>query len=167
MKTVLTTLVLAGMVALAYADPVPQAIIDAAIAPRQFTAEMLNPDITQANVQDTICRKRFTKTIRPAVVYTNGVKFKLMREAGIPEADADKYELDHIVPLVVGGQPRKLANLMLQPYEGVLGARKKDRLEIKLQNMVCDGEIDLATAQREIGTDWVSTYEKYIRHKKR
>jgi hypothetical protein len=155
------------MVGLAYADPVPQAIIDTSIAPHHFTAEMVNQDITQANIQDTICRKRFTKTIRPSVIYTNGVKFKLMREAGIPEADADKYELDHIVPLVVGGHPRKLANLMLQPYEGVLGARKKDRLEIKLQNMVCDGEIDLAAAQQDIGSDWVSAYEKYITHKKR
>lgn len=161
------TLVLAGMVALAYADPVPQAIIDASTASRQFTTEMVDQDITQANIQDTICHKRFTKTIRPAVTYTNGVKFKLMHDAGIPEADADKYELDHIVPLILGGHPRKLANLMLQPYEGVLGARQKDRLEIKLQNMVCDGEIDLPTAQREIGSDWVSTYEKYITHKKR
>jgi hypothetical protein len=165
MKTALAIFLLACSVA--FADPVPQAVIDASIAPRQFTTEMVNQDITQANIQDTICRKRFTKIIRPSVSYTNGVKFKLMRDAGIPEADADKYELDHIVPLVVGGHPRKLANLMLQPYEGALGARQKDRLELKLQNMVCNGEIDLATAQREIGSDWVSAYEKYIKHKKR
>ena len=166
MKNTFTLLVLVGLVAFAHADPVPQAIIDASIAPRAFTSEMLNQDITQANIQDTICRKGFTKTIRPAVIYTNGVKFKLMREAGIPEEDADKYELDHIVPLAVGGHPRKLANLMLQPYEGTLGARQKDRLELKLQNMVCNGELDLATAQREIGSDWVTAYTKYIRHKK-
>ena len=148
------------------ADPVPQAIIDASVAPRHFSTEMLNPDITQENSQDTICRKGFTKTIRPAVVYTNGVKFKLMREAGIPEEDADKYELDHIVPLALGGHPRKLANLMLQPYEGTaLNARQKDRLELKLQHMVCSGELDLATAQREIGSDWVGAYAKHIRHK--
>lgn len=166
MKILFSILAISGVLILAHADPVPQATIDAAIASRQFTPEMLNPDITQANIQDSICRKGFTKLIRPAVVYTNGVKFKLMREAGISEADADKYELDHIVPLAVGGHPRKLANLMLQPYEGALGARQKDRLELKLHDMVCAGELDLAIAQREIGSDWVVAYTKYIKHKR-
>jgi hypothetical protein len=165
MKGIFIFIVPAAFVTIAHADPIPQAIIDAAVSPRQFSIEMLNPDITQENIHNTICRKGFTKTIRPAVVYTNGVKFKLMREAGVPEEDADKYELDHIVPLAVGGHPRKLANLMLQPYEGTLGARQKDRLELKLQNMVCNDELDLATAQREIGGDWVTAYTKYIRHK--
>ena len=165
MKAVFATLVLAAFTTLACADTIPQSVIDAATSPRQFSTEMLNPDISQANIQETICRKGFTKTIRPATVYTNGVKFKLMRETGIPEEDADKYELDHIVPLALGGHPRKLANLMLQPYEGKLGARQKDRLELKLQHMVCSGELDLAIAQRQIGSDWVSAYTKYIRHK--
>src|SRR5437870_332686 len=114
-------LVIANAIAFAYANPVPQAVIEASIKPRVFSTEMLNQDITQANIQDTICSKGFTKTIRPAVSYTNGVKFKLLREAGIPEADAGLYELDHIVPLAVGGHPRKMANLMLQPYENFEG----------------------------------------------
>jgi len=165
MKTAFLGIALVAITAFASADPVPQAVIDASIAPRHFSTEMLNPDITQENIHDTVCRKRFTKTIRPAVVYTNGVKFKLMREAGIPEEDAGKYELDHIVPLAVGGHPRKLANLMLQPYAGALGARQKDRLELKLQNMVCNNELALATAQREIGSDWVTAYTRYIKLK--
>lgn len=163
MRATFVVLGLVSFLTLVRADPVPQAIIDAAVVPHQFSMEMLNPDITQANIQDTICRKGFTKTIRPAVVYTNGVKFKLMRQAGIPDEDADKYELDHIVPLAVGGHPRKLANLMLQPYEGSLGARQKDRLELKLQNMVCNGELELTTAQQEIGSDWTVAYRKYIK----
>ena len=170
MKSKFTALVLASFVTFTYAAPVPQAVSEAAIKPRTFSSQMLNQDITQSNIQDTICRKGFTKTIRPAGVYTNGVKFKLMREAGIPEEDADLYELDHIVPLSVGGHPRKLANLMLQPYEnieGKPGARQKDRLELKLQNMVCNEEIDLATAQREIGGDWLMAYGKYIKHKRK
>ena len=31
-----------------------------------------------------------------------------MEEEEIPEADASKYELDHIMPLAVGGHPHKL-----------------------------------------------------------
>lgn len=166
MKTVFATIMLGSLAMFANADPIPQAVADAAIAPRQFSTEMLNPDITQANIHDTICRKGFTKTIRPAVVYTNGVKFKLMREAGIPETDADKYELDHIVPLAVGGHPRKLVNLMLQPYEGKLGARQKDRLELKLHDLVCSSGLALASAQQEIGNNWVSAYRKYVLYKR-
>lgn len=96
MKSVLATIVIACFTSCAYADPVPQSVIDGALKPRPFSTEMLNQDITQANIQDTICTKGFTKTIRPAVSYTNGVKFKLMREAGIPAADAGLYELDHL-----------------------------------------------------------------------
>lgn len=164
----LVALIFASFMTVTYANPVPHAVSEAAIQPRVFSGEMLNQDITQSNIQDTICRKKFTNTIRPAVSYTNRVKFKLMREAGIPDEDANLYELDHIVPLVVGGHPRKLANLMLQPYENVEGkpgARQKDRLELKLQNMVCNDEIDLATAQREIGADWLTAYGKYIKNK--
>lgn len=166
----LVALILASFVTVTYANPVPHAVSEAAIQPREFSGEMLNQDITQSNIQDTICRKRFTNTIRPPISYMNGVKFKLLREAGIPEENAGLYELDHIVPLSVGGHPRKLANLMLQPYENIEdkpGARQKDRLELKLQSMVCNEEIDLATAQREIGGDWLTAYGKYIKHKRK
>jgi hypothetical protein len=29
--------------------------------------------------------------------------------------------------------------------------------------MVCSGQLDLATAQREISQDWVAAYKKYFR----
>lgn len=38
---------------------------------------------------------------------------------------ASQYELDHIVPLALGGHPRNLKNLMLQPWEGADGAHAK------------------------------------------
>jgi|GEM_PF-3596631 len=164
-KNFALALALTCLISLSQAAPVPEAINSAAIMPRTFSSAMLNPDITQANIQETVCRKHFTKTIRPGVAYTNNVKFRLMRDAGIPEEDAGLFELDHIVPLSIGGHPRNLVNLMLQPYQGVLGAKQKDRLELKLQNMVCDGDIDLATAQKEIGGDWVAAYRKFIKHK--
>lgn len=165
MKFRLFFIVSVSLVTFVYAAPVPQHVSDASIRPRIFSGEMLNQDISQENIYDSICQKGFTKTIRPAVVFTNGVKFKLMREAGIPTEDAGLYELDHIVPLAVGGHPRKLANLQLQPYEGEFGAKQKDRLEHKLHQMVCSGKIDLSTAQREIGSDWTKAYVRYIKHK--
>ena len=41
------------------------------------------------------------------------------------------YELDHLVPLALGGHLRKLSNLMLQPWEGEHSTKAKDVLEVR------------------------------------
>jgi len=114
----------------------------------------LNPDVDEDTIDQTICASGYTKSVRPATSYTNGVKKKLMREAGIDEARIGDYELDHIVPLALGGHPRKLSNLMLQPWEGEHGAKSKDVLEVRLQSLVCHGKLDLTDAQVCIAQDW-------------
>jgi hypothetical protein len=78
----------------------------------------LNPDVTPATIRETICVPGYTQSVRPSTTYTNGVKRKLLSEAGLPETGIGNYELDHIIPLALGGHPRKLSNLMLQPWEG-------------------------------------------------
>ncbi len=35
-------------------------------------------------------------------------------------------------------------------------------LENKLHDNVCIGQVDLKTAQREIITDWIAAYKKYM-----
>jgi hypothetical protein len=35
-------------------------------------------------------------------------------------------------------------------------------LEDRLHQLVCDGSLDLATAQRDIETDWIAAYKKYF-----
>jgi hypothetical protein len=88
----------------------------------------LNPDVTQDTIRQTICVSGYTKAVRPSSSYANGVKAKLLRESGIDESHMPDYELDHIVPLSLGGHPRKLGNLALQPWEGEHGAIRKDLL---------------------------------------
>ena len=114
----------------------------------------LNPDVDEDTIDSTICVSGYTKSVRPATSYTNGVKKKLMREAGIDAARVGDYELDHIVPLALGGHPRKLSNLMLQPWEGEHGAKAKDMLEVRLQSLVSHGKLDLTDAQVCIAQDW-------------
>src|SRR5205823_4516238 len=41
-------------------------------------------------------------------------------------------------------------------------ARVKDQIENRLHDLVCSGELDLATAQREIASDWIAAYKKYF-----
>lgn len=115
-----------------------------------------NPDVTQATIQQTVCASGYSKSVRPATSYTNGVKRKLLREAGIDESRIAEYELDHLIPLAVGGHPRKLSNLMLQPWDGEQGAHRKDRLERQLQLRLCRGELPLLDAQLCIAEDWIA-----------
>ena len=121
----------------------------------------LNPDVTEETVNLTICVSGYTQSVRPATSYTHGVKVKLLREAGIDESRINDFELDHIVPLALGGHPRKLSNLALQPWEGEHGAKIKDALEVRMQTLVCHGEVTLTDAQACIAEDWEACAARY------
>lgn len=118
----------------------------------------LNPDVNQGTIWQTICLKGYTKTVRPATSYTNGVKYKLMRESGIPQEESSLWALDHIIALTLGGHPRQLSNLQLLTKSE---NSRKSRIEVKLACFVCSGQMSLSKAQAEIATDWQATYHRY------
>jgi len=120
----------------------------------------INPNVTQANVQTTICVKSWTKTMRPPVSVTNAIKRELLAEAG--GGNVWEFELDHVIPLDLGGAPLDRKNLQLQAWGGSCNARQKDALEVKLSRMVCAGEMTLETAQDEISFDWREAYELHF-----
>lgn len=64
------------------------------------------------------------------------------------------YELDHIVPLCLGGADTD-ANVRPQPLDE---ARVKDRLEAHACRSVCAGRVTLATAQAWFTADWRAAY---------
>ena len=76
--------------------------------------------------------------------------------------DAISYELDHFVPLAIGGDPRSVDNLWLQRWDGEWNARVKDRLERRMQLMVCAGAITLHAARVAVQSDWHAAYRKYV-----
>ena len=125
----------------------------------------LNPDVRAETIEQTICTHGYTRDVRPSTSYTNGVKFKLMREQGLDSSSSADYELDHIIPLALGGHPRSLSNLMLQPWEGKDSAKRKDRLEVKLQCLVCSGQVGLDEARQVIYEDWQGAYHRYAQTK--
>ena len=72
------------------------------------------------------------------------------------------YEVDYLIAPALGGAT-DVRNLWPQPYAGgVWNARVKDALENQLRQLVCEGAVDLPTAQHEIATDWIATYRKYF-----
>jgi hypothetical protein len=107
----------------------------------------VNPNVTQANIHQTICVRGWTATIRPPVSYTGALKRRLAREQGVSTRD---FELDHFQPLELGGAPRDPLNLWLEPWGQ---ARKTDQEENRLRREVCAGQETLARAQHEMA-DW-------------
>jgi hypothetical protein len=68
-------------------------------------------------------------------------------------------EVDHLISRELGGDD-KPENLWPQPYTQHPGAHEKDWLENRLHKEVCNGDITLDDAQREIETDWYAAYLK-------
>ena len=121
----------------------------------------LNPDVTEDTLDSTICVSGYTKTVRPPVSYTNKLKLALMKLDGIPRSRASEFELDHHVPLTLGGAPKDPRNLQLQAWAvtmrgwtGETAAKVKDKIEVKLNHLVCSGAMPLAEAQVCIWNDW-------------
>jgi hypothetical protein len=110
-----------------------------------------NPDVSQQTLGATICRPGYTRWVRPAPALAYRLKLLLMRRAGIDPGRARDFELDHIIPLALGGHPRQLSNLQLQDWDS---AWAKDRLERRLHDAVCRGAMSLAAAQSCIAEDW-------------
>lgn len=136
-------------------------LIAALVTTQAFATMAVNPDVTQSTINKTICVPGYTQTVRPSTTYTNGIKKKLMTSQGLSWDDRGDYELDHIVPLTVGGSPRSTDNLALQPWEGPNGAKVKDKLEVRLNKLVCTGKVKLKDAQTCIYKNWQACARKY------
>ena len=124
-------------------------------------AGALNAAVTQATINPTICIPGWTATVRPSTSYTNGVKLRL-REQGLAPSAASTDELDHFIPLALGGHPRDIRNLWLQLWDDEWGARTKDRLEVRLKNLVCAGRLTLESAQEAIRVNWRAACRRYV-----
>jgi hypothetical protein len=112
-----------------------------------------DPRVTQANIHSTICVNGYTRKVRPPTSYTNPVKTAEMRAYG-DTGPKSSYELDHLIPLELGGAPRSTLNLWPEPLAGGTGANSKDRVENELHRRVCSGALALGVAQQRIASNW-------------
>jgi hypothetical protein len=108
----------------------------------------VDPHVAQATIRDTICQRGYTARVRPPRKVTDAIKRRLVH--GLPGPPQD-YELDHLIPLGLGGHPTSPNNLWLQNWPE---AAMKDRDELRLHREVCTGRMTLEQAQHEMVTTW-------------
>ena len=89
---------------------------------------------------------------------TEKIKRDQMAAYGLQGTRLADEELDHLVPLELGGAPQDVANLWPEPWSGDTNVHEKDAVENFLHDQVCRGAMQLADAQRAIATDWLSVY---------
>lgn len=145
-------------------EAVAQAIATHLVPDPRFTPGATNSDVTQDNIDSTICVPGFTKSIRPPARYTSRLKRQQLDDPARNYHDREMrdYEEDHDVPLEVGGNPIDPRNLWPEPLHGPWNAHTKDKLENLIHKLVCVHRITLAEGQAAFLGDWIAAHQKYV-----
>ena len=132
---------------------------------------MPNPKLTPGVVRTTSAAEICATGTANQRHWTRERDNKILRLYGLPEGPHPLYEIDHLVPLGIGGADDD-ANLWPQPRAAFNpanqdSAEKKDRLEWRMRDMIChpvtkDGNWSPALLQKEIAADWLAAYAKYM-----
>jgi hypothetical protein len=118
----------------------------------------LTPGATRPVNLGDVCSMRHEEVVRDV---SGSLRQQVFREYGIVNPRPEDYEVDYLIAPGLGGT-EDIRNLWPEPStSSTWNAHKKDALEERLHQLVCDGQLDLDTAQKAIATDWITAYEKY------
>lgn len=130
------------------------------------TPGALNPMVTQENIGSTICRRGWTRTVRPPEDFTERLKRAQLHTPAspyfAPGTRLGAWEEDHRVPLSLGGAPYDRRNLWPEPRFGTWNAERKDKLEGVVHDLVCRGRLKLAQGRAAFLGDWTLAYRRYF-----
>jgi len=119
---------------------------------------VITPGATVVRTRWEICTSETAKNKAVPVA----LQRRVFAAYGIPGAELRAYEVDYLITPALGGAD-DIRNLWPQSYSAtVWNALVKDALEDRLRELVCDGSLDLATAQQEIAGNWIAAYKKYF-----
>jgi len=148
---------LLGVLALAYWMPMRETSFRPRIVFSPNPA--LTPGVAAPVSKEQVCSGQAAKNRMVPV----SLRRRVFQEYGIGNALPQAYEVDYLITPALGGAD-DIRNLWPQSYSStVWNAQVKDALEDRLRDLVCDGQLELASAQREIATDWIAAYKKYFR----
>jgi len=108
------------------------------------------PDVTAPQV----CTPGYSSQVRDV---PSAVTSRVYSEYGIASHEPGQYEVDHLIPLELGGS-NGIANLWPEPASPSPGFHEKDQVEDYLHQQVCDGAMSLQAAQSLIAHDWLHVY---------
>ena len=118
----------------------------------------LTPGAVLPVAVDELCRTTGVANDPPVNPTIQQAVFK---EYGLANLSGIGYALDYLITPALGGSG-DIKNLWPQPSSSTWNARVKDQLEDHLHELVCQGKVQLTTAQNEIATDWISAYKRYF-----
>jgi hypothetical protein len=129
---------------------------------QQPTPILPDPNLTPGKTFDVtaqdLCITGYSKKVRNV---TAEMKREVYQEYGITSHEPGDYELDHLIPLELGGF-NSIKNLWPESHRTLpWNAQVKDRLEGKLHELVCSGQLDLKIAQHAIALGWIEAYKLY------
>jgi hypothetical protein len=105
-----------------------------------------------------ICKSGYSASVRNV---SQSLKDKVFAAYGITTHSGVTYEVDHLVPLELGGS-NSIANLFPEAAKPTPGFHEKDRLENRAHDRVCAGARPLRATQRSIATDWTVLFGAYF-----
>jgi len=135
--------------------------LSARYAPRLVAVTVPNPEFTPGATVLLGQREVCTETSVKNKAVPAALQKKVFDEYGI-RAEPGAYEVDYLITPALGGAD-DIHNLWPQSSRATLwNAQVKDALEDHLRYLVCDGRLDLGTAQHEIAENWIEAYKKYF-----
>jgi hypothetical protein len=130
-----------------------------------LTPGATDPEVTEANIQESICKVThftWTEGHAPPASYLEQLAQQQIKDYGYTDLNPKHYQMDHLIPLSLGGHPTDPKNIWPQVLIAKWSARRKDYLEQILHDKVCKGELKLSEAQELFRTNWIEAYKKYI-----
>jgi hypothetical protein len=119
----------------------------------------LTPGATRPVNLGDVCSMPHEEVVRDV---PNSLRQQVFKEYGIINARPQDYEIDYLIAPGLGGT-EDIRNLWPEPLtDSAWNARVKDELEERLHQLVCDGTLDLTTAQQAIAKNWITAYKKYL-----
>lgn len=100
------------------------------------------------------CVRGYTAQVRHV---TEATKDRVYAEYGVTSHRRGQYEVDHLVPLELGGS-NAIANLFPEAAQPRPGFHDKDALENRAHARACGGQGDWRAMQRQIARDWTKLY---------
>jgi hypothetical protein len=127
----------------------------------EFPNTALTPGAIVTTDTLVICRPGYATIVRPTGDLWRRLKDQAYDRYGLRRGYRSRvlqngltesgYEVDHLIPLELGGSPASLENIWPEPIES---AKQKDVVENELHDLVCSGRMQLKQAQHAIVKDW-------------